>query len=396
MTKRYLVGIGFGSDVNGLADQAAPCGKSCKPVSYPFKQIDGDLMFGQLRRNKDKLYNINKDGMAHYGLMPGHVEGFKVNGQKDAIDILFNSAEAYLQMRERVESHQSSTPPTVYKQLYLPYVGRCLGAQSATSGAAIIAQNCDKSSLLQSWYHDAKGLIHLQNSNNMCLALEQEALKKGNLLKLQTCDIKVASRSFSPLRDDSLHRLRFKAEIEYCVRAKYDNTLEVTACHLGARERFSWREQQGFDVVQLRNKLLYGQNKGAYCLDSAISAQPKYDAATAKLTKCDARGKASYWHYEATTGLMHSQINPSYCLDTQGRYETASRILVKRCTPGINQQWHWQKSDNSTIRLIASIAPRRALQVDNSKRHNAQMSEVIGKDRDKHVKSQWTPLQPDK
>jgi len=41
-------------------------------------------------------------GTAHYGMVADYVEEIRLEGGREAVDALYNSAEAYLQMWERI------------------------------------------------------------------------------------------------------------------------------------------------------------------------------------------------------------------------------------------------------------------------------------------------------
>src|SRR5205085_1270020 len=45
--KRFHYGFGYGSDMNGLADQSAPT--AMHPIAYPFRSLDGRVRFGRER-----------------------------------------------------------------------------------------------------------------------------------------------------------------------------------------------------------------------------------------------------------------------------------------------------------------------------------------------------------
>jgi hypothetical protein len=54
------------------------------------------------------VYDINVDGMAHYGLFPDWVEDLRILASRQVVDDLGRGAEAYLQMWERAVG----VPPT--------------------------------------------------------------------------------------------------------------------------------------------------------------------------------------------------------------------------------------------------------------------------------------------
>ncbi|WP_182524899.1 hypothetical protein [Nocardioides dongkuii] len=104
--KRYYWGLGFGADINGLGAQGDPRGADVRnPVRYPFRGLGGVRV--QKQRAGQRVYDINVDGVAQYGLYPDWVEDLRqVAGGADGADIvddMARGAEAYLQTWERAE-----------------------------------------------------------------------------------------------------------------------------------------------------------------------------------------------------------------------------------------------------------------------------------------------------
>ena len=108
---RYFTGFGFGSDTNGFS---AHGGRS--PVSYPISGFGGATIDKQYSGPAPdpgsepigKTYDLNTDGVDHYGLFPDWLEsGRLIADQRQAgggslfWDDMFKGAEAYLQMWER-------------------------------------------------------------------------------------------------------------------------------------------------------------------------------------------------------------------------------------------------------------------------------------------------------
>lgn len=95
---------GFGSDINGIHQQADPRADAAeKPLVYPFKSPMGDVVF-ERQRTGERVYDLNTDGVAHYGLYPDYIADMMMQpGGKPAVATLFRSAEAYLQLWEKVE-----------------------------------------------------------------------------------------------------------------------------------------------------------------------------------------------------------------------------------------------------------------------------------------------------
>ncbi len=108
---KYQFAMGYGADTNGLGSQAGPTGKNI--VKYPFTLFEGEafsdpkfanatpIKFSQQKSGK-RVYDVNKDGQANYGLKADFVEEVRTIGGKEAINALYDSAEVYLQMWERV------------------------------------------------------------------------------------------------------------------------------------------------------------------------------------------------------------------------------------------------------------------------------------------------------
>ena len=75
------------------------------PIDYPFTSYRGDVTFTQPRLgNRD--VDFNTEGMQHIGLLPELSEDVRRDGVTDAqLEPLFRSAEAYIRMWERAETH---------------------------------------------------------------------------------------------------------------------------------------------------------------------------------------------------------------------------------------------------------------------------------------------------
>lgn len=110
--------IGFGFDGNGFGGYAGPRGADSTPIKYPVTLFQGPgwgpqfaaagikpVVLNQLTiPESGKTWNPDEVGNAHYGLMADFVEQVRIEGGQEAVDALFNSAEAYLQMWEKVDN----------------------------------------------------------------------------------------------------------------------------------------------------------------------------------------------------------------------------------------------------------------------------------------------------
>ncbi|HET6166891.1 MAG TPA: hypothetical protein VFE07_08690 [Marmoricola sp.] len=93
-------GFGFGADINGLGAQGdARPDAADNPVTYPFTGLGGVQVDQQV--SGQRVYDINKDGVAHYGLYPDWIEDLRKIAGDDIVEDMARGPEAYLQMWER-------------------------------------------------------------------------------------------------------------------------------------------------------------------------------------------------------------------------------------------------------------------------------------------------------
>ena len=82
---RYYWGFGFGADINGLGAQGDPRPTPRKnPVTYPFTELGGVKVDQQV--SGQRVYDINKDGVAHYGLYPDWMQDLKCRPATDIVE----------------------------------------------------------------------------------------------------------------------------------------------------------------------------------------------------------------------------------------------------------------------------------------------------------------------
>ena len=97
---RFYWAIGFGADINGFGAQGDPRGADVSnPVTYPFTGLGGVEISKQV--SGERTYDVNTDGVAHYGLYPDWIEDLRRQGGTTIADDMARGAEGYLQMWER-------------------------------------------------------------------------------------------------------------------------------------------------------------------------------------------------------------------------------------------------------------------------------------------------------
>jgi hypothetical protein len=105
---KYFFGLGYGADINGLGAQGDPRGADVpNPVTYPFRGLGGVTVRKQ--HAGERVYDINVDGVAQYGLYPDWIEDLRQVADSDAgdgdaiVEDMARGAEAYLQTWERAQ-----------------------------------------------------------------------------------------------------------------------------------------------------------------------------------------------------------------------------------------------------------------------------------------------------
>jgi hypothetical protein len=113
---RYYFGFGYGADINGLGAQGNPRGANApNKVTYPFKGLGGVTIDKQV--SGKRVYDINVDGVSHYGLYPDWIEDLRKQAGNAIVDDMSRGSEAYLDMWERAEgvSNDACRDPKVLK-----------------------------------------------------------------------------------------------------------------------------------------------------------------------------------------------------------------------------------------------------------------------------------------
>lgn len=123
--------VGFGSDANGFRNLPGPRGAAriseTQAVEYPFRIFEGPDWSSRFDNidpvtidiltvpgDNGKMWNVNEGGVYHYGLMADVIEEIRIEGGKEALDALYNSAEAFIQVWETTEEAAANarTKPT--------------------------------------------------------------------------------------------------------------------------------------------------------------------------------------------------------------------------------------------------------------------------------------------
>jgi hypothetical protein len=103
---QHYFGVGLGTDTGGFSSLPGPRADAAEdPLRYPFKSYDGRVEFHR-QRTGQRVYNLNTDGVAHYGLFADLLADMQQQPRGPrAMRLLFRSAEAYLETWQRAIAH---------------------------------------------------------------------------------------------------------------------------------------------------------------------------------------------------------------------------------------------------------------------------------------------------
>ncbi|MBC9715994.1 discoidin domain-containing protein [Streptomyces sp. TRM66268-LWL] len=102
---KYDVGLGYGTDMNGVGGWPAPRGADTpNPVKYPYRSTDGGSLIDK-QTTGERTWDFNTDGAAHYGMVPDWIEDIRIVGGQGVVDDLFSGAESYLRTWGKSEQH---------------------------------------------------------------------------------------------------------------------------------------------------------------------------------------------------------------------------------------------------------------------------------------------------
>jgi microsomal dipeptidase-like Zn-dependent dipeptidase len=99
-----VLGVGLGTDTGGFNSSPGPDpSATTNPLHYPFKPYGSNVLF-YCELTGTHQFNFNTQGIAQYGQYPDLLAYMRQRpGGLEASRILFHSAEAYLEMWQRVE-----------------------------------------------------------------------------------------------------------------------------------------------------------------------------------------------------------------------------------------------------------------------------------------------------
>ena len=148
------------------------------PVRYPFRSFDGGSVIDR-QRSGTRVYDINTDGVDHYGLYPDWIEDLRLVAGRQIVDDMANGAEAYLQMWERAEAAAALAA----ERLHPPVAALAASTSTSSTGACPrrACARCTRASRRRArWPHlDARAPIRAPRSASGARSPAAGALARG-------------------------------------------------------------------------------------------------------------------------------------------------------------------------------------------------------------------------
>lgn len=186
----FLAGVPFATDMGGIGSQAAARGDAgSNPLLYPFTTESGVVIDRQKTGNK--VFDLNTDGLAHYGLVADHVQDIREQTSDRIYESVMNSAEAYLQMWERAEANNDKQYVDPLDSGYVSIVdgrtGKCMDIpgddNQGVNGTNVQLWDCQASSNDQKWkYDEARQMFENKAFPGKCLDNRGQAHNEGGIV----------------------------------------------------------------------------------------------------------------------------------------------------------------------------------------------------------------------
>ncbi len=358
----FVAGVGIGSDMSGLAQQAGPREDAANlPLDYPFVSEFGLEFDRQISGNR--VIDYNTEGVAHYGMLADHIQDIRERAPERIYEALMNSAEAYLQMWERARANTNTAyvdPINQEVRIVNRHSGKCLGVPGNDDGVAEMArvtqESCDHKQSDQRWvFNTSNGQI--SSAMNASLCLDARQTNNGGAPLLRNC----ISDAWANWNYDG-YLLRNRANASYSLDAsKGSNNIQMWGTHRDWNQMWELRtERQVYNWVTLRTAM------GNGCLD--VHQANVTNGTPLKMWGCHDHA-AQRFYYNPKDGTLRSALNTNKCVDLARADPTNGTLIhIWDCHGRSNQQWDY---DGGIIR--SRMNPNKVIDVNGS-HHGANVS----------------------
>lgn len=234
------------------------------------------------------------------------------------------------QAEHRIRIHRK------FQNIYAPYLGKCLGTDygNTANWTQAVIWECNGATD-QGWIIASDNTIHSQKASGQCLDVKSALQHNGNRVQLYQCNGTAAQKWYW---DSGM--LRSGLNWNKCLDVAYggDSTImQIWDCQGLDSQQFSQRV-----VTTHVYKSLVNEASGR-CLD--INGGSMANGNRVLAWSCHGASNQK-WRYEASTGLVHSQKDPRYCLDERGNTAadpagTGKEWGIWRCTNSDNLRFFW-------------------------------------------------------
>ncbi len=329
----FVKGVGIGSDMSGLAQQAGPPSDAASsPLEYPFVNEFGLEFDRQVSGNR--VIDYNNDGVAHYGMLADHIQDMRERAPARVYEALMNSTEAYLQMWERSIANTNSNfidPINQEIRIVNRHSGRCLGVpgddDNVNELVIVTQEHCDHKQTDQRWVYNANtGRISTALNPSLCLDARQTS--NNGAAMLRSCiDEAWANWNYEG------YILRNRANRRFVLDStKGRNSVQMWGEHGDWNQQWELRtERQVFNWVTLRSAM------GNGCMD--VHNASTQNGTHLKMWACNGNA-AQLFYYNPDDRTLRSALNSNKCVDLASADVTnGTAIHLWDCHGRENQQW---------------------------------------------------------
>ena len=329
----FLVGVPFSTDMGGIGSQARPRNDTdTRPLIYPFETETGLVIDKQKTGNR--VFDINKDGLAHFGLVADHIQDIRENTSSRIYEAVMNSAEAYLQMWERSVNNNSpkyATGDEAWFSIVNRANGRCMDIpgndNNFSNGTNVQLWDCQLTSQDQKWRYDAASQMFRNKANpEKCLDNRGQAYNNGGIVIWDCVESDNLRWTYSGSKLASKHNSNIVADA-------YGNgngaNVGQWTFHGGANQQWELR------LMSADNR--YAQYRSE-ATGQCLTALGNYSGATIAMAACDSRPEQQ-WRYDSGTGLLISGVAGEKCLEIpNGMLYDHTPLQLADCNPGTEAQ----------------------------------------------------------
>ena len=335
----YLNAVPFSTDMSGLGNQPGPRSDvDTNPLNYPFITEFGLTVDKQQTGNR--TFDLNLDGMAHYGMVADHIEDIREQGTNAVYDAVMNSAEGYLQMWERVEANVDTNyvnPLPAYVTLFNRGAGECLDIpgndDGVYDGAWVGYWNCQALSQDQKWlYNKADGtLANKMHDGTFCLDNNGTPWNNG-YPNIQACN-----GSNDQKWTYTNQRVQSVGSNNHSLDAYSSGWVGFWSSHNGWNQQWEIRLESGANRwAEYRNEYT------GKCLQVANTSNPT--GSNLILASCNGSDQQQ-WLWNPSAGTLKSGLSGNLCV-TAGNYYNHGAVAVEACDGGTDQLFE-RHGDNS-------------------------------------------------